>query len=133
MLGGMGLSGIKNEYDDPSAKATGGHFHAELAMPKAYDGGVFDGPTSGYPVEMHGREAFVPLPDPSSKIRIETPTSKEPLSSVMADNSVSTSTSTTMNGMMTDIFGMMSSKMDDMIDLLDRGNNYSDKLVKAMA
>jgi hypothetical protein len=133
MLGGMGLSGIKNEYDNPSDKATGGHFHAELAMPKAYDGGVFDGPTSGYPVEMHGREAFVPLPDPSSKIRIETPTSKQPLSSVMADNSVSTSTSTTMNGMMTDIFGMMSSKMDDMIDLLDRGNNYSDKLVKAMA
>jgi hypothetical protein len=66
------------------------------------------------------------------KIKIETP-NKDPLSSVLADNSVSTSTSTTTNAMMTGIFEMMSSKMDDMIDKLDRGNGYSDKLVKAMA
>jgi hypothetical protein len=103
-----------------------------FSIPKALGGGAFDGPASGYLVEMHAREVAVPLPDPSSKIKIETP-NKDPLSSVLADNSVSTSTSTTTNAMMTGIFEMMSSKMDDMIDKLDRGNGYSDKLVKAMA
>ena len=103
-----------------------------FSIPKAMGGGVFSGSSGGYPVMLHEREVAVPLPDPSSKIRIETP-NKEPLSSVIADNSVSTSTSTTTNAMMTGIFEMMSSKMDDMIDKLDRGNGYSDKLVKAMA
>ena len=98
-------------------------------QPRAMLGGVFNGPASGYSVTLDRREAVVPMPEPSSKLSIE----KEPLSSVLADNSVSTSTSTTINGMMSDMFEMMASKMDDMIDRLDRGNNYSDKLVKAMA
>jgi hypothetical protein len=131
MLQGMGLDNVINEYDNPSANATGGHFHAELKMPGAFDGGLFDGPKAGYPVELHGREAIVPMPDPSSKIKIESDSpEKEPLSSVV-NNSNSSSYNTT--DMMSDIFDMMSSKMDEMIDRLDRGNNYSDKLVKAMA
>lgn len=131
MLQGMGLSNILNEYDNPSEKATGGHFHAELKMPGAFDGGLFDGPKAGYPVELHGREAIVPMPDPSSKIKIETNSpDKEPLSSVVNNSSNSTFNTT---DMMSDIFAMMSSKMDDMISALDKGNSYSDKLVKAMA
>jgi hypothetical protein len=31
------------------------------ARPKAADGGIFSGPKSGYPVELHGNEAVVPL------------------------------------------------------------------------
>jgi hypothetical protein len=31
------------------------------------------------------------------------------------------------------VMEMLSTKLDDMIDKLERGNNYSDKLVKAMA
>jgi hypothetical protein len=137
--GGLAVD-IQN-YKDPRAVAAmnkqglfqnvpGDDVH--FSIPKALGGGAFDGPASGYLVEMHAREVAVPLPDPSSKIKIETP-NKDPLSSVLADNSVSTSTSTTTNAMMTGIFEMMSSKMDDMIDKLDRGNGYSDKLVKAMA
>ena len=170
MLQGMGLSNVINEYDNPSSKATGGHFHAELAMPKAYDGGVFDGPKAGYPVELHGREAIVPMPDPSSKIKIETNSpNKEALSSVMlqgketssslpdpstklkmesesvnketlssvvnssTNSVVESNTNTVLNDMMADLYEMMSSKMDDMIDKLSEGNTYSDKLVKAMA
>ncbi len=132
MLKGMGLSNVENEYDNPSKKATGGHFHAELAMPKAFDGGLFDGPKSGYAVELHGREAVVPMPDPSSSIKMETNSpDKTPLSSVVNNNSNSPQYNTT--DLMSNIFEMMSSKMDEMIDRLDMGNNYSDKLVKAMA
>jgi hypothetical protein len=131
MLKGMGLSKVENEYDNPSKKATGGHFHAELAMPKAFDGGLFDGPKSGYAVELHGREAIVPMPDPSSTIKMETNSpDKTPLSSVVNNNSNSQQYNTT--DLMSNIFEMMSSKMDEMIDRLDMGNNYSDKLVKAM-
>jgi hypothetical protein len=32
-----------------------------------------------------------------------------------------------------EIMEMLAGKLDDMIDRLDRGNTYSDKLVKAMA
>ena len=34
---------------------------------------------------------------------------------------------------MTELFAMMQDKFDEMIDKLDQGNNYADKLVKAMA
>ena len=137
MLKDMGITSVTNEYDKPSAKATGGHFHAELAMPGAYDGGLFDGPKSGYPVELHGREAIVPMPDPSAKIKIESNSpDKEALSSVVSNtnNSVSESaTNTRTNDMIAELMEMMTVKMDDMIGKLDQGNTYSDKLVKAMA
>lgn len=131
LLKDMGIDSVINEYDNPSSKSTGGHFHAELNMPKAYDGGLFDGPASGYPVEMHKREAIVPLPDPSSKISVETPAtaSKTPLSSVLTNSSNSE-----MDGkMLKQLFSMMENKFDEMIRKLDTGNDYSDKLVKAMA
>lgn len=34
---------------------------AKQSAPKAAIGGIFDGPKSGYPVELHGKEAVVPL------------------------------------------------------------------------
>jgi hypothetical protein len=37
--------------------------------PKARKGGVFDGPDSGYNIEMHGREAKIPMQN--NKIGIE--------------------------------------------------------------
>ena len=98
-------------------------------------GGVFDGTTGGYPVTLHGREAVVPLPDPSSKIKIEKP-DKDELSSVVSNssNSVSQSISSTRTDeMIAELMELMTNKMDDMISKLDQGNTYSDKLVKAMA
>jgi len=34
---------------------------AAKILPKAAEGGIFSGPKSGYPVELHGKEAVVPL------------------------------------------------------------------------
>ena len=96
---------------------------------------MFDGSTGGYPVTLHGREAVVPLPDPSSKIKIEKP-DKDELSSVVSNtsNSVSTAVANSRTDeMIAELMEMMTNKMDDMISKLDQGNTYSDKLVKAMA
>ena len=133
MLQSMGLSNVINEYDNPSAKATGGHFHAELAMPKAYDGGVFDGPAAGYPVEMHKREAIVPLPDPSSKISVETPAAaanKAPLSSVLTTDTNSSTASNMSSQILEDLYNLMEDKFDSMIATIKDGNDISDKLLK---
>lgn len=59
-LKSMGFTTAIDEYNNPSAKSTAGHFHAAI---QAADGGVFTGPKQGYPAELHGTEAVVPLPD----------------------------------------------------------------------
>ena len=124
---------VKNEYEDTSGKfRTGGHYHVELPLPKAFDGGIFNGPKSGYPVELHGTEAIVPLANFGDKAAVENnqsgSASKTSLSNIMGDNSSGNDVSM----MLVNMFSMMENKLDDMIDKLDTGNNYSDKLVKAM-
>jgi hypothetical protein len=56
----LGASRVIDEYNFPSAKSTGGHFHAEVA---AYaKGGIIPGPTIALMGERQP-EAVVPLPD----------------------------------------------------------------------
>jgi len=103
--------------------------HFQLA--RAFNGGVFNGPKSGYPVELHGREAIVPLPNFGDTVSVENNSqsaSKSSLSSVTGGDS----SGNDFVMMMGNMFSMMENKLDDMIDKLDTGNNYSDKLVKAM-
>lgn len=59
-LKSMGFSYAQDEYNNPSAINTGGHIHAQLA-----EGGIVQGPKSGFPVTMHGREIVTPL-EPNS-------------------------------------------------------------------
>jgi len=129
-----GKSGIyvKNEYENPSDKATGGHYHVELPL-KAYDGGIFDGPKAGYPVELHGREAIVPLPNPGDKLAMnkaqkDGSAKKGALSSVVADNT--TATSSNDSAILIDLYSMMEQKFDSLIDKMDKNNNYTNKLLK---
>jgi hypothetical protein len=131
--GGQYGVNVKNEYEDTSGKfRTGGHYHVELPLPGAFDGGVFEGPKSGYPVELHGREAVVPLANFGDKPAVDNnqsgTASKTSLSNIMGDNSSGNDVAL----MLANMFSMMENKLDDMIDKLDTGNNYSDKLVKAM-
>lgn len=58
MLRNMGASKVLDEYNSPSAKATGGHFHVEI--PAMAKGGITQGPTMAGEA---GPEAVVPLPD----------------------------------------------------------------------
>ena len=100
MLQSMGLDYVQDEYNNPSPGATAGHMHGQL---KAYDGGVFEGiskmlgsvmngPASGYQVktpggkdvEMHNREAIVPLQNKNDRIQIlKGGVTKSPLSDVL--------------------------------------------------
>ena len=60
MLKGMGANFVIDEYNHPSAKATAGHIHTEVPL-QAQKGGIFDGPNTGYPVMLHGKEMITPL------------------------------------------------------------------------
>jgi hypothetical protein len=57
----MAMGAVKaiDEYNNPSRRSTGGHFHVQ-AFAK---GGIAEGPKSGYPAMLHGAEAVIPLPD----------------------------------------------------------------------
>jgi hypothetical protein len=133
--GGKHGINVKNEYEDPSKQATGGHYHVELPL-KAYDGGIFDGPKAGYPVELHGREAIVPLPNPGDKIAMDKAQQdgsarKGALSSVVADNTTASASSRdNSSAILMDLYSMMESKFDDLIDKVSTTNNYTNKLLK---
>jgi hypothetical protein len=66
LLKGMGATFVQDEYNNASAKATGGHFHAAVS---AANGAVLSGPMSGYKpnLTMHGTEAIVPLNTPAQQ------------------------------------------------------------------
>jgi hypothetical protein len=133
----LGIDYAIDEYNNPSSQSTGGHFHGQLNRVKAYDGGVFEPVPGGVTVnlaEAGQREAVVPLPDPASRIKIETP-KKEPLSSVMNNSTTQTNT---MQGTNTDqllffneMMEMMEEKFDAMLDALEAGNSTADKLLKS--
>ena len=97
---------------------------------QARDGGLFNGPSGGYPVELHGREAIVPLPDPSSKISVETSASKTPLNSVLANDNGSSTSSAMSSRILEDLYNLMESKLDELINASRDGNDISDKLLK---
>ena len=104
------------------------HFQAEL-------GGIMDGPASGYPVEgtMHGREAIIPL-NPDSIISKLINSSESQIKQEM-NNNITTNTSTQDNTsqIMADLYTMMEEKFDTMIDILEDGNDHTEKLVKFSA
>jgi len=66
ILQGMGASYVQDEYNNPSSKATAGHFHAAVS---AANGAILSGPMGGYKpnLTMHGTEAIVPLNTPAQQ------------------------------------------------------------------
>ena len=93
----------------------------------AANGGIVDGPSSGFPATLHGNEIITPL-SPNSILEQLGKTSVEEMKSMGSGDSMREFYSAQQA-----VMEMLSTKLDDMIDKLERGNNYSDKLVKAMA
>jgi hypothetical protein len=67
LLKSLGASKARDEYNDPSAKATAGHFHVEI--PKFGDGGISTQPELAI-VGEKGPEAHVPLKGGSIPVSI---------------------------------------------------------------
>ena len=128
----LGLDYAIDEYNNPSGNATAGHFHGQLNdKPKAYDGGVFEGPIGGFDVELHGREAVVPLPNPDSIITVDSSKpEKEPLASVMNNAATSQPAPMMDNSIMIDLMEMLAGKLDNMISVMETGNDTSEKILQ---
>jgi hypothetical protein len=62
-----GISNVLDEYNKPSAGATGGHIHAEISARNGFSG-MISGPSSGYRpnLTMHGTESISVQPNPNT-------------------------------------------------------------------
>ena len=65
-LKAMGFAEVLDEYNNPSAKATAGHFHAAISAQNGFQG-LISGPKSGYRpnIVMHGEEELSIKPKPT--------------------------------------------------------------------
>jgi hypothetical protein len=117
MLMDMGITYVQDEYNNPSSKSTAGHIHAELKG--ARTGGVFSGPSSGYPVMLHGREAVVPQAN-FKDIKKETLSSGTSSPAQGPDEVV---------GLLADMVETMSDKLDQVINKLGDSNDIQGKIL----
>lgn len=109
-----------------AAKSEGG------SLLKARSGGLFDGPSSGYDVELHGREMVIPAPDVSKVFGDKENVDKKELSSVFnqqTNNNMGSNDGATVE-MLAKLMEMMEEKMDDMIDKLSDSHSTQEQLLK---
>lgn len=145
-MGGKGSdhgSGLAVDIQEQNAEAIRALQGAGLRRPMgnkdpvhwtAASGGVFKGPGSGYMVELHGHEAVVPMAmfknylkgigqqDGSSNV------TKTTLHNTMPTFTAPTSSSD-MSRAITDLFEMMVTKLDDMIDQQRRTVNVNEQIL----
>lgn len=132
VAGGLGLGwggnwkSRKDAMHFSAAKSEGG------SLLKARSGGLFDGPSSGYDVELHGREMVIPAPDVSKVFGDKENVDKKELSSVFnqqTNNNMGSNDGATVE-MLAKLMEMMEEKMDDMIDKLSDSHSTQEQLLK---
>jgi len=101
---------------------------------QAAKGGVFDGPTTGYPVELHGREMIAPLNADSVLMRLaKTPAnaaeSKTSHEAVTAQTTVDNSMKQVM-GLHQDTMKLLSHKLDSVIHVLESTHSTQNKILR---
>jgi hypothetical protein len=102
---------------------------------KAAQGGLFSGPSTGYPVEMHGSELVTRL-NPNSLLEKLAKTPAQQIEQEMMQNKGSTTINKTddaikeIASMNMKMMEMLSEKLDGMINRLDVSNETQDKLLK---
>lgn len=97
-------------------------------LPQAQGGGIFSGPATGYPVELHGNELVAPL-DPNSLIA-QMLTSNTNQTDTISNNSGQENVVQTLTESNAQFYQLISDKFDQMIDRMSTGNDLTDKLVK---
>lgn len=103
--------------------------HIEL---KAKKGGVFDGPDSGYPVEMHGSEMIAPLNTNSVLMKLaKTPAEDEGVKQVInPTSSMEKETIEKIVSMNSEMMDAMLNRLDEMVNAINDGNDTRQKILK---
>jgi hypothetical protein len=107
-----------------------GEFTKGPKVAQAMDGGMFNGPMSGYPVTLHGPELVVPdfkIPNFMASMKDVV---KKDLPSVASSTPTTSSEKSDMTSVMEDLYAMMENKFDNLISVMEAGNATSDKLLK---
>jgi len=97
----------------------------EGTIEKAATGGIFSGPTSGYPVMLHGKEIVIPMQDIQSVLKagdVDKTELPAPTTSSMTTNNNSSSD-------MSELVNVLSIKMDDMLEYLRRSSSTQEELL----
>jgi hypothetical protein len=102
---------------------------------KARNGGMFNGPDSGYLVELHGNEIVAPSEKFRNMIDNMGKADKSELPAEVADLKPSTpSSGSSMDGIdpeiFTDMMSMMEEKFDALIESINAGNDTQDKILR---
>lgn len=125
----LGAPSAKDEYNEPSSAATAGHMHVQFAA----KGGVFDGPTSGYPAVLHGSEMVAPLSTNSILMKLsKTPADGEEVKQAIAPTNTMNEKETveklvTMNS---EMMSEMLTRLSEMVDAINDGNDTRQKILK---
>ena len=127
-LRNMGLS-PNDEYFGSSKNKTGDHMHAQL---KAKTGGVFSGPNSGYQVELHGKEAVIPMSKIQSMFGSAYDTSNQVTKHSLTNpgTAVSTPVANQESTVLRQLMNLLIGRLDDMIYELQTANGASAKIAK---
>ena len=97
----------------------------EGTIEKAATGGVFSGPTSGYPVMLHGKEIVIPMQDIQSALK----TNDVEKADLPTMTSTTTNTNTNTGPDMSEMVNVMASKLDDMLEYMRRSNATQEELL----
>lgn len=120
---------VIDEYRYPiPGKTTGPHLHAAL---QGRTGGIFSGPSTGYQVELHGKEAVIPMSNLKSmfgdKSKGDDSVTKHMLSNPGSAASPITHSD---SGMLRQLMNLLVGRLDDMIYELQSANSASAKIAK---
>ena len=103
---------------------------------RAKNGGMFDGPTSGYPVELHGREMIAPLNADSILMKLAKTPANAPENKGMLDHATNSTQHPVDNsmkqvmGLHQDTMKMLSHKLDSVIHVLENTHSTQNKILR---
>lgn len=129
-------AGFAVKWNDDAAHRN--HIHASVgpsegSVVHAAKGGIFDGPTSGYPAELHGGEMVAPLDANSILMKLaKTPAVAEEASTPMTPSStiMQKEIFEKVANMNSEIMDNMVRKLDEMVSAIIDGNDTREKILK---
>jgi len=121
---------VADEYRYPiPGKTTGPHLHASL---QGRTGGIFSGPNTGYQVELHGKEAVIPMSNLKSMLGDKSKGDDSVTKHMLSNPGTASSSPMTHSdsGMLRQLMNLLVGRLDDMIYELQAANGASAKIAK---